>query len=226
MKTRRLGTLAAAVAVAALTAVPAVAQQGHGQGHDQRENSTMMRPGPGGHGAMGGDHGHAMMAAMAFGPGPTMLLRQHEALGLSEEQVSRLDSLRAAMHSRMEEHRTTLRKIHEGMRALADSDEPDMDRYRELLERMADARVEMAVQMAGAHRQAMDVLSPEQRSNARYGMELMHRMMQRHRGSGGHGGMMEDPPMMRERGDRMDVERESRMRQRIHIDTTGSGGGG
>ena len=223
MKTRGSAILAAAV-VAAVTAAPAAGQQGQGHGQGHHGDATVMQSGPHGHSMMHGDHGHAMMAAMAFGPGPAMLLRQGDALDLTAEQESRLDSLRAAMHSRVEDHRAGMQEIHQGMRELADSEEPDMARYRELLERMADARVELAVRMAEVHRQAMDVLSQEQRSNARYGMELMHhRMMRIHHGEGG--GMMEHHPMMHEREDRMDVERKVRMRQRIHRDTTGAGGG-
>lgn len=129
------------------------------------------------------------MAAMAFGPGPVMLLHQKEALGLSEEQASRLDSLRAATVGTMEEHRSAMEEVHVAMKELAASEEPGMDRFRDLLERMADARIALAVDMARIHRRAMDVLTEEQRSNARYGMKLMHRMMmQRHHGEG-HGHM-------------------------------------
>lgn len=222
MKTRASAILAAAV-MAAVTAAPVAAQQGQGHGQGHQGHSMMMQSGPHGHAMMEGDHGHAMMAAMAFGPGPAMLLRQRDALELTEEQASRLDSLRAAMHSSMEDHRAGMQEIHQGMKTLADSEEPDMARFRELLEQMADSRVDLAVRMAEVHREAMDVLSPEQRSNARYGMELMHhRMMRMHHEEGGHGGMMERHPMMRERGQ---MERDVQMRKRIHRDTTGTGGG-
>lgn len=200
MMTRRLTTaLAAALALAVLTPGPALAQEHHG-GEAEAEESRqgmMMNHGPMAHDRMGPDHRSAMMAAMAFGPGPMMLLHQKDALGLTEDQASRLDSLRAGMHETMEEHRSAMEEVHGAMKELAASGEPGMDRFRELLERMADARVELAVEMARTHRRAMDVLTEEQRSNARYGMKLMHRMMMdghhdEHPGSmedRGHGGM-------------------------------------
>lgn len=216
MTTRRLTTaLTAALALAVLIPGPALAQEHHG-GEEEAEQSRqqmmdrgmmdrpamqrgMMSHGPMARDGMGPDHRSAMMAAMAFGPGPMMLLHQKEALGLSEEQASRLDSLRAAMHGTLEEHRSAMEEVHGAMKELAASEEPGMDRFRELLERMADAWVEMAVEMARTHRRAMDVLTEEQRSNARYGMELMHRMMmERHHGEGhGH---MEDRGLMEDRG--------------------------
>lgn len=197
MKTRRFAALTATVAIGLLAAAPARAQQqGHGQmDHGARRAGDMMQGCPMGqigpvgmkHGHMGGGGAGAMVAAMAFGPGPAMLLHQKEALDLTEEQASRLDSLRAAMHATLEEHRTGMQGVHEQMRGLAATEGPGLDRFRQLLRRMADARVELAVEVARTHRQAMGVLTEEQRSNARYGMKLMHhRMMRRGHGEPRH----------------------------------------
>ncbi len=55
-------------------------------------------------------------------------------------------------------------------------DEPDFSAYETALKELAGHHVNMQVGMARASQRALEVLSPEQRSNVRYGMRLMREM--------------------------------------------------
>lgn len=91
------------------------------------------------------------------------LLRLRGALGLSADQVSRLEALAA-------QQRTELRPpTAELLRARADlvdatSGEIDVDAARSALERMARLRTDATVARLRAQQAARDVLTPEQRS--------------------------------------------------------------
>lgn len=122
-----------------------------------------------------GVHGMEMMRSHMH-HGPAMLLRQREALDLSDEQIERLEALEVRVDDLHSTHRSELAPVREQLEALHGSEEFDMDRYEELLRRQADLRVEMMVEMADVHQASYAVLTDEQKSNVRYGMRMMRSM--------------------------------------------------
>lgn len=163
------------------------AQVGHGMKGRHGMAHGMMGPMMS-HPMMGrgmGGHDHGMMAG---GPGPMMLLHQKEALELSDAQVRELEGLHEEMKSAMETARTEIRPLREELEKVSRAEDPDLGRYESLLQDLADRHVQLRVRMARTHRQAMQVLTDQQRAQVRYGMRLMRQMMREHEGEReGHG---------------------------------------
>jgi len=172
-----------AVAAAVLLALPAAAlAQGGMAGHHPgamggRGQDAM----PGG--MMGGMMGGGMMMP---GPTPGFILAQQDALGLTDEQTTRLDSLRSQVVEARQAHQAMMQGIHQQMGELRQAETPDLDRYRQLMQRMASAAVSMHVRAAKLGQEAEQVLTPDQRSKVRYAMKLMSQ-----HGAMGRGGMMD-----------------------------------
>lgn len=108
--------------------------------------------------------------------GPAMLLRQRDALELSNEQIERLEELEGRVDDLHSAHMSELAPVREQLKALHGSEEFDKDRYEELLKRQANLRVEMMVEIADVHQASFTVLTDEQKSNVRYGMRMMRSM--------------------------------------------------
>lgn len=122
-----------------------------------------------------GMHGMDMMHSH-MQHGPAMLLRQRDALDLSNEQIERLEELEGRVDDLHSSHMSELAPVREQLKALHGSEEFDKDRYEELLQRQANLRVEMMVEMADVHQASFAVLTDEQKSNVRYGMRMMRSM--------------------------------------------------
>ncbi len=130
-----------------------LAQQHHPEGRDEQT-----RPG--------------MMGMMA-GPSPSLILRQKEPLNLTDSQVERLEAIQKEVTGARESHMAQVRPLHmQAMKAL-EGDEPDLAGYESALKKLADHHVSMQVEMARFGQRALEVLTPEQRSNVRYGVRLM-----------------------------------------------------
>lgn len=167
---------------AVLLALPTAAHaQGGMAGHHA---GAMTGPGqaavPGG--MMGGMMGGGMMM---LGPTPGFILGQKDALGLTDEQIARLDSLQGQAAEVWQAHHAMMQGIHQQMAGLRQAESPDLDRYQKLMQQMASAGAAMHVQLAKLGQEAEQVLTPDQRSKLRYGMQLMSQ-----RGATGHDGMM------------------------------------
>ncbi len=155
-----------AVLAAGFVAVRAISAQGHG---GIMGMMPMMKDCP-------------MMGGMMHGP--EAVLRDKAELGLTDEQVQRLEVLqnstpdRAAMTKRMQE-------IHGRMSAAAGDAAFDEGAARAAMEEMARMHTEMGVFMLRTQHQVRQILTPEQREKLR---EL---------GRGGMmSGMMKNGPMM------------------------------
>lgn len=171
--TRRIFTLIAFVAVLVVGAATArmLLAQGHG------EMMGMMSDCP-------------MMAAT--GEGPDAALGQRGALGLSEQQVQRLEALRRSVHPAHTQAMEQMRALHGEIRRASDGDRFDEAAVRAAFDRMGELHAEMAVAMLRGKHGVRQILTPEQRerlSKAGGGMMGMHGMM--------GGGMMQDCPMMK-----------------------------
>lgn len=168
-----------AAALALPTAAAAQEEQDHRPGQEAPSRPEM----PGMRGMMMGMQGHGAMMSMRMtgmmaAPGPMMILRQKEALALTDDQVQRLQTLQERMAQGRREHMETMRTVHERIGELARGPDLDLAAYEEALRSMADAHVAMQVAMARLGREAREDLTPEQREKLRTGMQFMRGMMQ------------------------------------------------
>jgi DNA anti-recombination protein RmuC len=163
---KMLGGFALTVAAAAFAAAPAVAQQGHGHGHGQAQGHAERQ-----------SH-HCMMHN-----GAQMLLEHHrQDLGLSADQVSRLEAISAEMKAFHDQHRG-----HAQMQNASAEQRQAMHQ-------------QMTAQMRQHHERVLAVLTAEQRSRIEAMMQQHHaekgaeghaRHGQGQHGEGGHGERMD-----------------------------------
>lgn len=183
-------TILGMLAALAMLAPAASAQQGGGHGaHGAKKGSSGGQMGGmrGGHGAM---LGHVPMA----------ILHQQEALGLSEQQVSRVEALQDSVMALHERAMAAMQEARGGIEGAFGEDGIDVEAYRRAVRAAADRRVEARVRAAEIASGALDVLDDSQRERFLYAIHLMHRM---HGGKGdghgmmkGHGSMDGQCPMM------------------------------
>jgi Spy/CpxP family protein refolding chaperone len=149
-----------------LVSMPLTAQQHGHDGHGDQPRHEM---------GMVGEHCMRMMG----GPPPAMLLRHQEDLGLSADQVRRIERLQAEAGGA--EHMGAVMAAHREAAELLHADRPDFAGYEARLREAADHMIQAHTQMARAAVQARGVLTPEQRKRFAH---LAHGSMGR-----GHGGM-------------------------------------
>jgi Spy/CpxP family protein refolding chaperone len=139
---RRTTLLAAA---ALLAAMPAAGQEG-------QHAMPMMQ-----------DPMHACMAMMG-GPPPAMLLHHREALGLTDDQVSRLEALGTQEGQPAMPHMQPAMQAHHAAAELLKADAPDFAAYEAKLREAADHMVLGHVAMARTAVAARQILTAEQRT--------------------------------------------------------------
>ena len=144
---------------------------------------------PGGMGGMGMMHGHGMMGGMhrakgmmrgargdsaapmpmrrggmgMMGARPAQLLAQRDELGLTDDQVTRLEELGEKQRGMMQGMHTGMMAVRSQMRNMTEADSLELDAYRSALEAMADQMVGHRMQWARFQQQVLGVLTPEQR---------------------------------------------------------------
>ena len=154
-------------AVLALWAAPAAAQQ-PGQQHPQQ--MQMM-------------HDQAQMCmAMMGGATPAVLLQHREALGLTQAQVQRLESLQNEVRTSVMPHMQPGMQAHAAAAEVLKADTPDFAAYEARMREAADHMVRTHVALARVGVEARKVLTAEQRNRA---TKLQGEMM-----GGGQHGMM------------------------------------
>lgn len=168
---RKLSVLAVA---ALLSSVPAAAQEKHGPQQMPMQGEAVQ----------GMQHCMAMMG----GPPPQMLLQHREALGLSADQVSRLEALQVRARETAMPHMQPAMQTHTAAAELLKADAPDFQGFEAKLREAADHMVRAHVAMARVAVDARRVLTPEQRDGLD---ELGRGMMGGEQGmmGGGHGQM-------------------------------------
>jgi hypothetical protein len=102
--------------------------------------------------------------AMMGGPQADMILQHRDALGLSAEQVRRLEAVQAETAKGAAQHMQPVMEAHMAAAELLRSDTPDFKAYEERLSEGADHMVRAHVNMARAAVQARQVLTSDQRS--------------------------------------------------------------
>jgi Spy/CpxP family protein refolding chaperone len=136
------------VVLAAIAAPAAAQQEGHGQ-HAQGMQS------------MGNMQGMEHCTDMMGGPPPAMVLQYQEELGLWEDQVSRLETLRDEAGAQA--HMPEVMAAHARAAEALDANRPDWATYEAALRSAADHMVQAHTAMARTAVAAKDVLTPAQR---------------------------------------------------------------
>ncbi len=112
-----------------------------------------------------------------------MILGQKEALGLSDEQVGKLEGIEGERGEAHEAHKAQMGPLHQQLMEAQREEAPDLERIEGVLGRVAEAHVQGQLQKLRFGQRAMEVLTPEQRANVRYGMRLMKKKMRSGMGS-------------------------------------------
>lgn len=186
------GILAGVVALTVLGGAVALQQQGpwHQQmpgmiGPSMGTAEGMMMGGMMGRGMMGSGMMQMMGQGMGMmatgGPGAAAMLDMRDALDLSDEQVSRLETIRAELAATVQPLMTAMMSSHAAAAEALTGDEPDFDAYQRGLQAAANIMVSAHVAMARSQAEARDVLTSEQLESLRdRGSNMMQNLMQMH----------------------------------------------
>ncbi len=111
-------------------------------------------------------HGHAVQHCMTMmgGPSPQMLLHHGDALGLTAEQVGRIEGLRDQAKATAAPHMRAAMGAHTAAAEHLQGEFPDFEAYEGTLREVADHMVLGHVAMARIAVQTGKVLTPEQRA--------------------------------------------------------------
>jgi Spy/CpxP family protein refolding chaperone len=121
-----------------------------------------------------------MMQMPMTGMSPGMLLRMREHLGLTDEQVRRLEAVQGRAQAAHRQHMpAAMAPMHEAM-GILQGERPDFAQYEAKLRQAAEHLVAAHVAMARAMVEARAVLTAEQQGRLRGGMSMMHEMMREH----------------------------------------------
>jgi Spy/CpxP family protein refolding chaperone len=132
---------------------------------------------------------------MMMHAGPAMLLRIREPLGLSADQVQRLEAIQRQADAAHRQHlEAAMPAMHQAMTGM-DGDSPDLARIETAMRQGAEHHVAAHMAMVRAMVEARAVLTAEQRARLHAAMGMMHEMMRDHHPMGEMrpGGMMTHP---------------------------------
>lgn len=163
--------MATALVAVFVSAGSGAAQQGHGHGH----GDGMMQ--------------HCPMH-QAMGAGPRAALQQRDGLGLSAEQVQRLEAAHARMHEAHQRVMPEMQEVHRVLGAAAAAEQWDEPAARGTLERAGRLHADMMLANLRAQHETRGILTAEQRERL-----TEHARHHGHGHGGGHGG-----PGMHEHG--------------------------
>lgn len=142
-------------------------EPGHGQmmqGHHGMAHSKHMRG--------GGTWGMDMFAYV-----PMAILFQKDLLGLSDEQVQKIQSIKQEMRKAGGNHEA-IEKIHEQMASALKEGQFDLAAYESALKKAADYVVQARTETARKAQDALKVLDEDQRTRFLYSMQVMHKWME------------------------------------------------
>lgn len=144
-----------------------------------------------GYGKEGGMHGggHKMGGMMHGGAGHFIdhLVKHEKEIGLQPDQVTKLKGLRLDLDKTRIKAEADVQVAERELRALVDDEKTDMGAIEAKLKQSAELQTALRLAAVKARRDALAVLTPEQRTKEKTEHE---RVMQEHRGKG-HG----DPHM-------------------------------
>jgi len=188
-----IAVLATTAVVGTAAAVQVAPRQQHGPDSFPSMGMArgMMTGGMMGQGVMGsgmmGMMGQGMGVVATGGPGAAAMLSMREGLGLTDEQVGRLEAIRDEFARTAQPQMNAMMASHAAAATALKADPPDLDAYQQGLQAAANIMVQTHVAMARSQLEAQGVLTPEQleRLEAR-GSQMMGHAMEMH----GWGGTM------------------------------------
>ncbi len=130
----------------------------------------MVRPG-----RMGGA-GMGMMLAYGL-PSPGVILGMQDDLGLTDAQVSQLESLRTNVRETLRADLTSARQARQEAASMLESKTPDLQAYEQKLQEAATDQVHAQVAVANASVEARGILTPEQSQKVQDGISMLHGMV-------------------------------------------------
>jgi Spy/CpxP family protein refolding chaperone len=104
---------------------------------------------------------------------PQLLIQRKDFLGLTEDQVSRLEQLSEEMKSAHEQALQEAQTHHDALRDAWQSDQPDADVVRRYAQQAMEARQVAQLAMVGGAAQAKALLTPEQQGKMEGWMDGM-----------------------------------------------------
>ena len=129
---------------------------------------------------MGTRYGGAGMGmTMAYGlPSPGVILGMQDDLGLTDSQVSQLESLQTNVQETLRADMTSAREARGQAASILESATPDLHAYRQELQEAATDQVDAQVALANASVEARGFLTPEQQQKVQDGVSMLHGMFQ------------------------------------------------
>jgi Spy/CpxP family protein refolding chaperone len=116
---------------------------------------------------------------------PQLLVQRKDFLGLTEDQVSRLEQLSEELKGVHEQALEEAQASHEALREAWQADQPDADVVQHYAQQAMEARQAAQLAMVGGAAQAKGLLTPEQQGKMEGWMEGMRMGRQIRRGQRG-----------------------------------------
>ncbi len=128
-------------------------------------------------------HAHHMHGGMwgkdMFACVPKAILFQKDLLGLSDEQVEKIHSIKQEMRKTGGDH-DTIETIHEQLESALKGGQLDLAAYESALKKAADYAVQARTETARKAQDALQVLNDDQRTRFLYSMQVMHQWKEMH----------------------------------------------
>ncbi len=165
----------AGLSVPAAWADPDAKEYGHGKESGYGKEGGMHGAGYGG--------GHKMGGMMHGGAGHFIdhLVKHEKEIGLQPDQVAKLKGLRLDLDKTRIKAEADVQVAERELRALVDDEKTDMGAIEAKLKQSADLQTSLRLAAVKARRDALAVLTPEQRAKEKSEHE---RVMKEHRGKG------------------------------------------
>ena len=155
-----------------------------GYGHGGKEGY-----GSRGHGTMGG-HGMGMMHSSA-GHLIRHLLKHEKDIGLTADQVTKLKEMQLNLDKTRIKSEADIQVAERELRALTEDEKSDLSAIEAKLKQSSELQAQLRMTSIKTRREALALLSPEQRSKEKAEHE---KMMQQHKEGGkGHGSSGKNP---------------------------------
>lgn len=187
-------TLAAALTLALPLGLAAQGGMGHGQMGGSM-GSGMPHQGLMGSAMMQGSMMQGGMGMMAALPGPGMLLRVKSTLGLTDDQVEKLEAMQAEAHENMRQEYEAAEEARTHAHQIMMGDAPDLDAFQAALTEASQHEVQAMVAMARMHNEAVALLNADQKATLDTLVQAMGEMMHEGMGEGMMHEDMDDMPM-------------------------------
>ncbi|HET8701127.1 MAG TPA: hypothetical protein VFL97_05630 [Nitrococcus sp.] len=134
----------------------------------------------GSHGMAHGKHMRGKWGMDMFAYVPMAILFQKDLLGLSNEQVQKVQSIKQEMQKARGGKHEAFTKVHEQMTSFLKEGKINLPAYESAMKQAANEIIQARVETARRAQDALQVLNTDQRTRFLYSMEVMHQWMEMH----------------------------------------------